>query len=261
MSKPQKRGKLRNPPRGRQYAMVAIVAVLLVAGGSGAYLYATRAHSASSTSSSSGASTSGSSSTTTAGFTNPPCAASSSTSSSGGANATYALICTNNGLIVVQLSSSPTVATTVANFVSLAKSGFYNDLVWHRIVPGFVIQSGDPTTKNGGGNPATWGSGTSGTTIPLQIDPAEPNVAGTIAMASPAGGLASSQFFINLVNNSASLNGNYAVFGQVISGMSVATTISKLPIITNTCPNGAQCDQPVAPSEAYIETITIQNTP
>jgi len=261
MSRPVKRGKLRNPPRGRQYALVAIVVVLLVAGGSGVYIYATRTAASSTTSSSSGTSSASGSSSTAAGFPNTPCTASSSTSSTSGTNGTYALICTNNGLIVVKLSSSSLVAKTVANFVSLANSGFYNDLVWHRIVPGFVIQAGDPTTKNGGGDPTTWGAGTSGTTIPLEIDPSEPNVAGTIAMASPQGGLASSQFFINLVNNSASLNGNYAVFGQVVSGMSAATLISKLPIITNTCPNGAQCDQPVDPSEAYIVSVTIQNTP
>jgi len=258
MSKAPKRGKLRNPPRARQYAFVAIVIVLLVAGGSGVFLY-TRSSGSSTTSSTSGASTSGTNSTSTSTFANPPCT--SSTTSSTGPVGNYALICTNNGLIVVQLSSSTAVAKTVENFVSLAQSGFYNDLVWHRIVPGFVIQSGDPTTKNGQGDRTQWGLGTSSTTIPLEIDPAESNVAGTIAMASPSGGLASSQFFINLVDNSASLNGKYAVFGQVISGMGAVNQISKLPIITNTCPNGSQCDQPVDPTEAYIISVTIQNTP
>lgn len=257
MSKAPQRGKLRNPPRARQYAFIAVVIVLLVVGGSGVFVYVTRSTS-STTSSSSGTSTSGTNSTSTNGFPNPPC--STSTTSTTGANGTYALICTNNGLIVVQLSSSPSVATTVQNFVTLAKSGFFNDLVWHRIVPGFVIQSGDPTTKNGQGDRTAWGGGTSGTTIPLQIDPNEPNVAGTIAMASPSGGLASSQFFINLVNNT-NLNGNYAVFGHVVSGMDVVTQISKLPLITNTCPNGSECDQPVDPTEAYIISVTIQNTP
>jgi cyclophilin family peptidyl-prolyl cis-trans isomerase len=259
MSKAPQRGKLRNPPRARQYAFIAVVIVLLVVGGSGVFVYVTR--STSTTSASSGSSTSsGSSSTSTGGFSNTPCAA--QTTSTSGPNGTYALICTNNGLIVVQLSSSSTMTATVQNFVTLAKSGFYNDLVWHRIVPGFVIQSGDPTTKNGQGDRTQWGSGTSTTTIPLQIDPNEPNVAGSIAMASPSGGLASSQFFINLVNNT-SLNGNYAVFGQVVSGMAVVTNIGKLPIITNTCTStgGSECDQPVDPTEAYIVSVTIQNTP
>jgi dolichyl-diphosphooligosaccharide--protein glycosyltransferase len=272
MSKAPKRGKLRNPPRGRQYAYIAVVIALLAVGGSGLYIYGSRVQAAAAASSSSSASSSsGSTSTSTSsstssttssgttssgtGFINTPCTASTTTSSGGGTVGTYALICTNLGLIEVQFSSSPTLTLTEANFVNLAKSGFYTDLVWHRIVPGFVIQSGDPNTKNGGGDKSTWGQGTSGTSIPFEDDPALHNVAGTIAMASTGAGVGgSSQFYINLADNSASLDGKYSVFGTVINGMSVVQALGKVP--TNSA-----SQQPINPAGAYIISVTIQNTP
>jgi cyclophilin family peptidyl-prolyl cis-trans isomerase len=268
MSKPQKRGKLRNPPRGRQYAYVAIVAVLIAVAGSGVYYYVTTAPPASTaTSSSSSSSSSGSVSTSvsssstpstqTTAFINTPCTASTTTSSND-TTGTYALICTNLGLIELQLDPAQ-APKTVANFVSLAQSGFYNDLVWHRIVSGFVIQSGDPNTKNGQGDRSSWGTGTSGKTIPLEISPSLHNTAGTIAMASPSGGNASSQFFINLVDNTKSLDGSYAVFGTVINGMSVVQKLAQVSVFTDS--TSALYDQPITPSQAYIVSVTIQNTP
>lgn len=230
---------------------MAIAAVIIVAGVSGVYLYSSRIQTTSTSTSPGG------------GFANPSCTASTSTSSTSGANGTYALICTNLGLIEVQLFPAD-APKTVANFVSLAKSGFYDDIVWHRIVPGFVIQAGDPTTKNGGGNRSTWGQGTSGTNIPFENSSLS-NTLGTIAMASTGAKVGgSSQFYINLADNSASLNGNYAVFGQVINGMSVVNALAKVPIITTGCtssPANPECDQPVTPSEAYIVSVTIQSTP
>jgi len=249
MSKPQRRGKLRNPPRARTYAYVAVVVVLLVAGASGAYVYLNHSSSSSTSTSTSGA------------FVNNSCTpatTTSTTSSSTGTNGTYALICTNLGLIEVQLF--PTDAPkTVANFVSLANSGFYSDLVWHRIVPGFVIQAGDPTTKNGGGNRSTWGQGTSGTSVPFENSTLR-NTAGTIAMASTGAGVGgSSQFYINLVDNSASLDGKYAVFGQVINGMSVVNALAS--VATFTSQTSPEYQQPVMPSDAYIVSVTIQSQP
>jgi len=245
MSKAPQRGKLRNPPRGRRYALIAIVAVLIVAGGSGLYVYGSRIMG-------------GSSSTSTATtFANTACTPSTSTSS-GGANGTYALICTNLGLIEVQLFPA-NAPQTVANFVKLANSGFYTDLVWHRIVPGFVIQAGDPNTKNGGGNRSTWGQGGSPASVPFENSSLS-NTAGTIAMASTAAGKGgSSQFYINLVDNSKSLDGNYAVFGQVINGMSVVNNLAKVAINTNS--TSPEYSQPVNPASAYIVSVTIQTTP
>lgn len=251
MSKAPKRGKLRNPPKGRRYAYMAVGAILIVAIISGIYVYGAGIQAAKS-------------STTSGGFANPPCTSSSSTSSTSGANGTYALICTNLGLITVQLFPAQ-APKTVANFVSLANSGFYDDLVWHRIVPGFVIQVGDPTTKNGGGNRTTWGQGTSGTNIPFENSSLS-NTIGTIAMASTGAGVGgSSQFYINLANNAASLDGKYAVFGQVISGMNVVDALAKVPLVDATScgsasPTATACE-PANASSAYIVSVTIQSTP
>ncbi len=184
MSKAPVRGKLRNPPRARQYAMIAVVIVLLVAGGSGVYLYeshaatSTTTTSPSSSSSASGSTSSNSSSsastTSTTGFTNPPCSPSSTSATTSGSSTKYALICTNLGLIEVELY--PQYAPqTVANFVNLANQGFYNDIVWHRIDPGFVIQAGDPNTRNGQGDRSTWGTGTSGTNVPFEGTSIQPS--------------------------------------------------------------------------------------
>jgi dolichyl-diphosphooligosaccharide--protein glycosyltransferase len=260
MSKPVTRGKLRNPPRARQYATAAVgIAVLLVVG-SIVFLYTTHSYgvfpappSSSSSSASTQSSSSGSGATSTGtGFNNTPCQPATTTSTST-ATGTYALICTNLGLIEVQFF--PTDAPkTVANFVSLAQSGFYNDVVWHRIVPGFVIQAGDPNTKNGGGDKSTWGQGTSGTNVPFEDNGNLHNTAGTIAMASTAAGAGgSSQFYINLVDNSAALDHKYAVFGKVINGMSIVQALGAVPSISS--------GQPINPSQAYIVSVTIQNTP
>jgi dolichyl-diphosphooligosaccharide---protein glycosyltransferase len=245
MSKAPQRGKLRNPPKGRRYAYIAVVAALIVVAGSGLYLYGSRIQAGSSSSS------------TAATFANTPCTPATSTSS-GGVNGTYALICTNLGLVEVQLFPSD-APQTVANFVKLANSGYYNDIVWHRIVPGFVIQAGDSNTKNGGGNRSTWGQGTAGTNLPFENSSLS-EAAGTIAMASTGAKVGgSSQFFINLVDNSASLDGNYVVFGQVINGMSVVNALAKVP--TNTTQSSPEYQQPVTPSQAYIVSVTVQNTP
>jgi cyclophilin family peptidyl-prolyl cis-trans isomerase len=171
----------------------------------------------------------------------------------------YAKLDTSQGTFEVELFKNQT-PTTVNNFVSLANSGFYNNLVWHRIATGFVIQTGDPTSRNGQGNPCNWGTGTSGTTIPLEIVPSLHNYAGYLGMASASGGLPSSQFFINLTNNSASLDGRYTVFGKVISGMNVVDAIGNLAI-NGSCQGGSRDGPPATPSQAMLISVTIQNTP
>ena len=166
----------------------------------------------------------------------------------------YAKLNTSKGLIEVELYQSQT-PTTVTNFVNLAKSGFYSNLVWHRIHPGFVIQTGDPNTRNGGGDNKTWGQGGSSQTIPLEIDSSLHNYAGYVAMARLGNDVNSgtSQFYINLADNSAALDGNYTVFGKVISGMDVANTIGNVPIYTP--PDG----QPI--TLVFLTSVTISNNP
>ncbi|MBI2649651.1 MAG: peptidylprolyl isomerase [Thaumarchaeota archaeon] len=162
----------------------------------------------------------------------------------------YAKIVTSMGTMEVELypNSAP---KTVANFVSLAKSGFYDNLVWHRIVKGFVIQTGDPNTRNAGGDKSLWGMGGSPNTVPLEIEKSLHNDVGYLGMArsqDPNSG--SSQFYINLANNAA-LDGQYTVFGRVISGMDVALNIGNVPV------NSAS--QPI--SNVLVMSITIQENP
>ncbi|TLY16821.1 MAG: peptidylprolyl isomerase [Thaumarchaeota archaeon] len=168
----------------------------------------------------------------------------------GAPKGTYAKINTSLGCIEVQLYPSA-APKTVANFVNLSQTGFYNNLVWHRIVKGFVIQTGDPNTKNGGGNRSLWGTGGSGKTVPLEINSTLHNDYGYLGMArstDPNSG--SSQFYINLANNT-SLNGQYTVFGKVISGIDVALAIGKVTVNST--------DQPITP--VFVTSITIQDTP
>ncbi len=187
------------------------------------------------------------------------------TSTSNGTGGTYAVINTTQGRMVVELFPKA-APKTVANFIGLAQSGFYNNLIWHRIVAGFVIQTGDPTSRDGGGNPATWGQTGSNQRIPLEANAttvAEGYVhnigyLGIARSASPDSG--SSQFFINLTNN-ASLNGAYTVFGKVISGVSVAVAIGNLPVADSCAQTGGLACPPANPKDAVILSITIQNSP
>ncbi len=159
-----------------------------------------------------------------------------------------AKIDTNAGAIEVELFQEFT-PITVNNFATLAKSGFYNNLVWHRIVKGFVIQTGDPNSRNGQGNRNTWGTGGSERRIPLEINPKLHHEAGTLGVArssDPNSG--SSQFFINLKENF-NLDRNYTVFGKVSSGMDAVNQIARAPVEAN--------DQPRDPSQAMMLSVTV----
>ena len=154
----------------------------------------------------------------------------------------------NYGTIKLELDAE-TAPITVANFVELAKSGFYDGLTFHRIMDGFMIQGGDPN-----GN----GTGGSGTKIKGEFaDNGVPNlihhVAGVISMArsSKDYNSASSQFFITVADVSGSLDGHYAAFGRVTEGLDIAKKIAKdaQPIDNNGTIPAAQ--QPV------IEKIVI----
>ncbi len=173
----------------------------------------------------------------------------------------YATLTTSQGAIEVELYSV-SAPKTVANFVQLAQSGFYRNLVWHRIVSGFVIQTGDPNTLNGGGDPSTWGQGSSTKTVPLEVsDTKLHNYAGYLAMArgsDPNSG--SSQFFINLANNT-SLDGQYTVFGKIIKGMNVALALGNLPVSPQCQTTGGLQCQPTNTSQAKLISVTISNTP
>jgi cyclophilin family peptidyl-prolyl cis-trans isomerase len=127
---------------------------------------------------------------------------------------------TAKGEIIIYLYEKE-APITVKNFKDLVHRNFYNDgtMVFHRVVPGFVIQTGDPTGT---------GTGGSGKTIPLEVrNSLYHNRAGMVAMArSTAPDSASSQFYITLAAQP-SLDGKYAVFGRVLKGIDVLPRIQQ----------------------------------
>lgn len=134
----------------------------------------------------------------------------------------------------------------VRNFIDLAEQGFYDGTRFHRVIPGFMIQGGDPNTKTD--NVASWGTGGSGRNIRAEFNDI-PHKRGVLSMArSQSPDSASSQFFV-VVADSGFLDNQYTVFGEVLSGMEVADEIVNAPRGANDRPN-----DPVA-----IEGITIRD--
>ncbi len=114
----------------------------------------------------------------------------------------------------------------VENLKKLARKGFYDGVTFHRIVPGFVIQGGDPNTKDA--NPDNDGTGGPGYTIEAEFNDT-PHRRGILSMARKAGpDSAGSQFFI-IVKDSPFLDGKYTAFGEVVSGMDVVDRIVSQP--------------------------------
>ena len=168
-------------------------------------------------------------------------------------HADTALIKTSEGNITCELFTKE-APNTVANFVGLAtgtkefkdlttgkmvKRPFYNGLIFHRVIPGFMIQGGDPLGT---------GTGGPGYQFNNENTNASFNKPGVLAMANAGPNTNGSQFFIT-VAPTPSLEGDYNVFGQVISGQDVANKISNVPTSSQ--------DRPVTP--VVIESITIQN--
>lgn len=129
----------------------------------------------------------------------------------------------------------------VENFIRLAKAGFYNGTIFHRVIPGFMIQGGDPNTKSTL-RKETYGLGgpkdTKGEPIYLKAEFSDvPHTRGIVSMARASQpDTAGSQFFI-VVENSPSLDRKYTVFGEVIKGMGVADKIVQQPRNEQDLPN------------------------
>jgi len=107
---------------------------------------------------------------------------------------------------------------TSGNFISLVNAKFYDGIIFHRVIDNFMIQGGDPTGTGNGG---------SGNIIPDEFDPQASNVQKAIGMANSGPNTGTSQFYINLVNNTY-LDPNYPVFGKVISNFSVVQAIGNV---------------------------------
>jgi peptidylprolyl isomerase len=149
---------------------------------------------------------------------------------------------TNKGDIVIDFYDKQN-PNTVANFVKLAKSEFYNGVKFHRIISGFMIQGGDPLTKDETMK-HRWGTGGPGYKFDDEITPDNNNAAGTISMANAGPNTNGSQFFINLANNNF-LDTKHTAFGRVVAGMDVVTAIGAVAT--------SHSDQPLEP--VVIESV------
>jgi len=123
---------------------------------------------------------------------------------------------TNMGTIVIALD--PNMPITAGNFETLVKKGYYDGVIFHRVISGFMLQGGDPTGTGRGGP---------GYVIKDEFTTNNRNDRGTISMANAGPNTGGSQFFINLVNNNF-LDSKHPVFGKVVEGMDVVDKIAKV---------------------------------
>ena len=156
-----------------------------------------------------------------------------------------AVISTSCGDITLELD--PRIAPeTVNSFVFLARSRYFDGTVSHRVLPGFVLQAGDPTATGRGGP---------GYTIPDELPAADFLYAkGTLAMANSGPNTSGSQFFIML--DDAGLPPNYSVFGRVIDGFETLELIADIPLGPN-----AFGEVSVPLETLYLESVTISDSP
>lgn len=154
-----------------------------------------------------------------------------------------AIIDTSMGIIKVELFEDKT-PITAGNFIKLASEGFYDGLIFHRVIANFMIQSGCPKGD---------GTGGPGYTIKDEFHEDLSNIRGTISMANHGPNTGGSQWFINVVDNTyldynkEPLSSKHAVFGKVIEGMDVVDAISKVETDEN--------DKPL--EDVVINSITI----
>jgi peptidylprolyl isomerase len=144
---------------------------------------------------------------------------------------------TNQGDITFEFNPELS-QTAVDNFVKLAQQGFYDGTKFHRVIKGFMIQGGDPLSKDDSMS-ARWGTGGPGYKFNDEITPDSHNSIGMVSMANSGPDTNGSQFYINTANNSF-LDGKYTVFAHVTSGMDVVTKIEN----TATDPSN---DRPLSP--------------
>ncbi len=147
---------------------------------------------------------------------------------------------TNHGAIDVELYPDD-APKTVDNFVKLARDGFYDGLIFHRVIPDFMIQGGDPTGT---------GSGGPGYSFEDEFNRQKID-RGALAMANAGPNTNGSQFFIVTADACPWLDGKHTVFGRVTSGMDVADKISELPSDANDKPR----------EDAVIERVEVSEGP
>jgi len=160
-------------------------------------------------------------------------------------NRTYeAVVKTSKGEFTIELFAKD-APVTVNNFVFLAKQKYFEGIVFHRIIPGYIIQTGDPTGTGRGGPGYTFEDELGG---PHQYD------TGIVAMANAGPNTNGSQFFICTGEASQALNQipNYTIFGKIKSGMETVLAVDAVPVAG---PNGDTPQETVR-----IESVTIQES-
>jgi cyclophilin family peptidyl-prolyl cis-trans isomerase len=158
----------------------------------------------------------------------------------------FATVTTTLGSFKIQLFANET-PNTVNNFVFLANQGFYNNIIFHRIIKTFMIQTGDPKGTGGGGP---------GYKFNDELPVKHTYEAGIVAMANAGPNTNGSQFFICSGPDAANLNAfpNYTQFGKVVSGMDIVQKIASVPVGPG---NPGETSRPVNPP--YITKIVISN--
>jgi len=164
---------------------------------------------------------------------------------------TVAIIETRFGNIEIELYTNDAPKTT-KNFIELSKQGYYNNVLFHRIAKGFVIQGGDSTGTGAGGRSIY------GNTFEDELDPntasyKEGYMRGVVAMANAGPNTNSSQFFI-MLSDVPQMPKNYSIFGKVIKGMEVVDKIAEQEITPRMGPSDGTPVQPIA-----MEKVTIEN--
>lgn len=183
--------------------------------------------------------------TKAAGQTQANSQASATTNTMENKSYTQAVITTNKGVIEVDLDTSKVL--TVSNFGKLAESSFYNGVRFHRVIKGFMIQAGDPLSKDVV-NKSTWGTGGPGYRFNDELTGNEQYTLGTLAMANAGPNTNGSQFFIVTAQPGVPLPPSYTVFGRVTKGIEIALAIEN--VATNSS------DQPL--EDIIIEKIEMK---
>ena len=156
---------------------------------------------------------------------------------------------TNLGTIVIEFFTQD-APNHVDNFITLTESGFYDETIFHRIIPGFMIQGGDPNTING--DPSTWGTGGPNTSVNAEFNTIKHN-RGIVSMARSADpNSAGSQFFI-VHKDSNFLDEQYTVFGRIVTEESFQTLDKIISVEIGSS------DRPIDPEQVKITKAIIVN--
>jgi len=167
-------------------------------------------------------------------------------------NAVVTIEMADGGIIKMELYYD-IAPNTVANMVSLVKEGYYDGVIFHRVIPGFMIQGGDPEGTGGGGP----GYGIPGEFDDNGFSNKLEHLRGVVSMArrsDPNTNSAGSQFFICVADARSSLDGGYAAFGKVIEGMDVADKIVSAE--RDTDKDSPTLDRPFA--EQKMKKVTVE---